>query len=161
MAVRSRRRVPLRTLVEAFEAACKRFGEVAGGTDADAAFIALFDVVAWAGATGDWLRNRSKARSRTVPPTVQGLWYVRNRILHEGPDALFQNTVVVGFGMAPFGVGPFGGGIMTGWAWKPSRSLPRGRSPAGKREYDSLVANKPVTDTLAAASGELARKLRA
>src|SRR5438132_1451198 len=95
MAIPSRSRVPLRILVEGFEAARARFSVAAGSGDADRAFIALFDVVAWAGANGDWLLKRSKAKGRTNPPVLRGLWFVRNRVLHYGADALFQGTLVM------------------------------------------------------------------
>jgi hypothetical protein len=163
MAVPSRSRVTLRILVEGFEGARVRFVAAAGTGDSDDAFIALFDVVAWAGANGDWLRKRSKAKNRVNPPVLQGLWYVRNRVLHYGADALFQSAFLMPavFGGVPFGVAPLAGGYpVLAWAWKPSRSLPRGTSRVGKKEYDSLLAGRFVTETLETASAELARKVR-
>lgn len=144
-----------------FESARARFTEAAGTGDRDGAFIALFDVVAWGGATGDWLLKRSAAKKNE--PVIQGLWFVRNRVLHYGADALYQGTFLMPsvFGGAPFGVSPFGGGYsVSAWEWKPSRSLPRGRSPAGKAEYDSLLARRFVLETLQTASDQLARRAR-
>jgi len=92
MAARPRNRVPLRTLVNGFEGARDRFEAAVGGADRDVIFVTLFEVVAWTGAIADWFRKRSRAK--TVPPELQGLWYVRNRMLHYGAEALFQTEIL-------------------------------------------------------------------
>src|SRR2546428_4540020 len=126
MTPQSRSRVPLRTLADGFEAARARFQLAAGSADRDGAFIALFDVVAWAGAIGDWLKDSSKATNPTIPPLLLGLVYVRNRVIHLGADALFQGTFLMPsvYGGTPFGIAPFAGGYAVSEArkWKLSSS---------------------------------------
>ena len=163
---RARTRVPRRTLVEGFEASRVRLNTAIGRSDPDDAFIALFEVVAWAGAIGDWFQNRRRTRKATTPTTpaeIQGLWYVRNRVLHFGSDALLQGTLLMPtlYGAGTYGTATFGGSYpVTTWTWKPSHRLPRGRSNAGKTEYDSLLAGNQVAKTLETVSSELARRVR-
>jgi hypothetical protein len=148
-------------LIDGFQAAYKRLTPIAWQGDQDEAFIALFEVVAWSGAIRDW----SKARGTKGIPGIDGLYFVRNRVLHYGADALSQVTVFVSgaYGSGPYGMGPFGGsgGYTTPtWTWRPSRRLPRGWSKTGKSEYDSLLAGRPIATTLEAVSIELARRRR-
>jgi hypothetical protein len=163
---RPRTRVPLRTLVDGFDNARLRFETVAGGADADAKFIALFEVVAWGGALYDWFKKREK-RSKTkrgIPPDALALWFVRNRVLHYGAEALFQMTtlrpqpLVV---LANSGSRLFGPTVV--WSpptWRPSRRMPKGTGNVGKKEYDSLFANKPITETLAHVAATLRGRTR-
>jgi hypothetical protein len=149
-------------LIDGFEAAHTRLRPVAWQGDADAAFIALFEVVAWAGAIRDWWRVRGRSR---VVPGFDGLWFVRNRVIHLGADALSQVTVFVSgaYGSGPYGRGPFGGGggyTTPTWIWRPSHRLPRGKSPVGKAEYDSMLANEPVATTTEDIRAALARRRR-
>jgi hypothetical protein len=140
-------------------AAHDRLRPVAWHADADAAFIALFEVVARAGALRDWwnVPGRGKAVSG-----IDGMWFVRNRVLHFGADALSQVTVFVsGFGQGPFGQGPFGGSYTTpSWMWKPSHQFPRARSNIGRAEYDSMLAGKSVAMTTETIRQALLRRRR-
>jgi len=173
--VTTRNRVPLRTLVAGFEVARERFDTAATRSDADVTFAALFEVVAWAGAVADWYRKRS--RTKRVPDDLKGLWYVRNRVLHDGAEAILQTTIL----MPPFTMRRStlrGGSVLRGPAvvlseptWRPSRRLPRGTkkivkgkvkyvSTVGKKEYDRLFADQPIAATLQRVSATLAGGVR-
>lgn len=127
--------VPLSTLVRGFEKASSRFTTTERAADADEAFIALFEVVAWAGSIGERLRKEKG----DVHGVVQGLYYVRNTVIHNGAETLAQSTFPRPFGSGPFGAGAFGTGEVTEWAWKPRNAFRAPRSPAGEAEYDSLA----------------------
>jgi hypothetical protein len=158
-------RVTFGTLVDGFEQARGKFNNAANQNELDekAVFFALFEVVAWAGATGDWLlksqRRRNKARPN--PPTIQGLWYVRNRVLHYGAQAVYHGVMVMpgAFGSAGFGRMGFGGAhVVRTLTWRPRTALPKGVGVAGKQEYEAHLAKQPVSNTLAVASAELASR---
>jgi hypothetical protein len=109
---------------------------------------------------------RVPRKAKTPPPSVQALYYVRNRVLHEGADALSESTVFVPgtYGSGPYGVGPYGGAYVTpAWRWRLSHELPRGRrsSKTGKAEYQSWLAGNIVAETLEAASAALGKHRRA
>jgi hypothetical protein len=129
-------------LTRGFNAARARFEALAGQDDADEAFIALFDAVAWSGAICDRLRDEQKS----VPAEVNGLWFIRNFVLHQGADALARTVI---FGAAYVGT-PLGwpGAASDEWTWRDRSELPRGKSERGRAEYDSHLAGRQVTSVL-------------
>jgi hypothetical protein len=156
MTQQSRSRVPLRTLIVGFEESRRRFDTITGGASSDEVFVALFDVVAWAGAICDWYSHPSRKRK---VPELEGFWFVRNRILHDGAEAFLHTT---GFGLGRFGHGPFGVGEGT-WTWKRRARLtkpPKGKGTRGRDEYDVHLAGKTVSATLEALSLVLAPRTR-
>lgn len=167
--MRPRARVPLRTLVDGFDNARLRFEAVAGGADADAKFAALFEVVAWGGAIWDWFDKRSSA---AVPPEALALWYVRNRVLHYGAEALYQTTILWPQPLILRAPGsalrhPAGGSVLRGPTlilsaptWRPSRRMPKGTGNRGRRQYDTLFAGQPIVESLRHAAATFRRKTR-
>lgn len=159
MTEKSRSRVPLRTLIGGFEESRRRFDTITGSAMRDDVFVALFDVVAWAGAICDWYSQPSRKRKLAE---LEAFWFVRNRILHDGAEAFLHTT---GFGLGRFGHGPFGVGEGT-WTWrrrtrltKPPKNKP-GMGKRGKREYDLHLAERTVSATLEALSALLAPRVR-
>jgi hypothetical protein len=144
--------VPLSTLVRGFEDARGRFSVTERAATGDEAFIALFEVVAWIGSIGERLRNEEAP----VPGVIQGLYYVRNAVVHNGAETLMQSTFPRPFGAGPFGAGVFGAGELAEWAWKPRNAFPPPISKAGATEYDSLLNGKAVRTTLVDVSEALA-----
>src|SRR5690242_18042631 len=68
--------VTLAALLEGFRAAVDRW-ESEPDKAGDHGFRALFEALAWAGAVQDRLEDQKTA----IPPTLNGLWCVRNRVL--------------------------------------------------------------------------------
>ena len=119
-------------------------------------FVALFDVVAWAGAICDWYGHPSRKRKI---PELEGFWFVRNRVLHDGAEAFLHST---GIGLGRFGRGPFGVGEGT-WTWRRRARLtkpPPGKGTRGRHEYDQHLAEKTVSATLEALSLVLTPRIR-
>ena len=118
-------------------------------------FVALFDVVAWAGAICDWYWHPSKRKF----DELEAFWFVRNRVLHDGAEAFLH---VAGFGLGHFGYGPFGVGEGT-WMWRRRNHLtkpPPGKGDRGKDQYDLQLAGQTVSATLEALSVWLAPRIR-
>jgi hypothetical protein len=118
--------------------------------------------VAWGGALYDWFKKRSKAAS--IPPEALALWYVRNRVLHYGAEALLQTTVLW---PQPLVVLATGGSVIGGPTvvlsaptWRPSGRMPKGTGNRGKAEYDSVLAGQPIAQSLAHVATNLRRKTR-
>ncbi len=125
------------------------FGEAGGRVrnspdPADAqGFAAIFESLAWAGV----IRDRLKKDVKSIPPIINGLWFVRNLVLHQGADVVrVINTYGAGtFGSATFGGAPFGGGLtINSYVFPPRSQLPAGRSKVGGPDYDALVAGEPI-----------------
>ena len=159
MAHRSPSRVPLRTLAAGFEESRARFNLVTRSAAPDDVFIALLEVVAWAGAIREWLRCQSKAKNRTIAE-LEGFWFVRNRVVHDGAEGFLHTTR---HGLGRYGKAAYGEGEGT-WVWKRRAPLTKpktkGMGNVGKEEYDSHLARKPVSATLATISAELAARVR-
>jgi len=143
--------------VDGLRRAALRLG-TARTTSTPEAFYALFESLAWAGAVCDRLRDEKQP----LPPTLGGLWYVRNLVLHQGADVLLRITGVYGSAIV-------GGGVlgekMLGSAGRPeTRSrfppiddLPPGRSKAGRLEYMSHVQELEANTVFARAIGKVER----
>jgi hypothetical protein len=144
--------VPVSILVRGFEDARARFNATERGGADDDAFIALFEVVAWTGSISERLRSEKGQ----VPGVIQGLYYVRNAVVHNGAETLMQSTFPRPYGAGPYGGGAYGTGELTEWAWKPRNAFPPPKSKAGASEYEKLLDGKAVRTTLAEVSEELA-----
>lgn len=84
IAVKRSMRVPLSLLATGFNQARWRLGD-SSPQDADAGFRAPFEVLAWAGALNDRLKDRAD-----LAPELRGLWFVRNLVLHAGADVVLR-----------------------------------------------------------------------
>jgi hypothetical protein len=135
--------VDLPVLIAGFNAARERFE--AAKPDSDGPFYSLFEALAWVGAIGD----RCKAEERPRPPLLDGLYYARNVVLHQGADVL-DWVLIPGaeLGMLVFGVSALGSTSRHTWEWPALAAMPEPRSPAGKAEYQALVAGREVTRVL-------------
>lgn len=140
------------SLIAGFEEARKRFDTAAPNPDRqEEAFRALFETVAWVGA----IRDRLKDEKQTPTSEMDGVYFVRNLVVHRGADALHRSIATAMFGGAAFGTVPFGGGVDYGWRWRNRADLPPHKSKTGLSEYDTnIVGNRP-TDTFAAISAFL------
>jgi len=71
------------TLIDGLASARARL--VASTPWTDPSFHAIFELLAWAGA----VRDRFRDERRDIPAVLNGLWYVRNIVLHQGADILY------------------------------------------------------------------------
>jgi hypothetical protein len=136
--------VPLTVLVDGFNKACGRFD--AASSDVDQ-FHALVEALTWVGA----IRDRLQGSGQAVPPVLEGLYYVRNIVLHQGVDVI--ERVVTGggaFAASAFDTAAFGGSSVVRSApiWPPRTAMPAPRSKAGLAEYDAVVEGEAVSDVL-------------
>ncbi len=133
-------------LVDGFDAARLRFLGSEPGTPAS--FHAALETVAWAGV----LRDRFNAEKRSVPPLLNGLWYVRNVALHRGVDAL--DWLIIFPGTFPGkdtypGPSVFPGDRFIEWTWRFREELePKATRRPGQDalDYDTHVAGRSVRD---------------
>jgi hypothetical protein len=142
--------VPDQWLGDGFEAARARFG--VAGAEPSLAFAALFEAVAWAGTINERLRPIGRST-----PELQGLWFIRNRVIHGGADALRWVMVSPGamLGAAAFGSVSFGQGPTFGWCWAKTPELPPRESQVGAEEYETHLATRNVSTTLATVASHL------
>jgi len=89
------------------------------------------------------VRDRIREESQPIPPTLNGLYYVRNLVIHRGADAV---SIIAGtYGRATYGSGTYGGDAHV----FPSRDeLPPPRYPTGLTDYDAHVAGTDIYATL-------------
>jgi hypothetical protein len=141
-------KVDLGVYVRGYERARRRFSEA--GDEWELGYGALLETVAWAG----WLRERHKGRS----PELDGLWFVRNLLLHVGGDALVQAITIHGtvLGTWVLGAGVLGMGDVHEWRWRPRAELSETDSDAGTRAYDKYLAGRAIEGTLEKVSRYLA-----
>jgi hypothetical protein len=147
--------VDSKMLVTGFEAARARFLAAASDVDAEHGFHALFEVVAWGGAVLD---RREKVEKKPLCPELQGLWYVRNLIIHRGTDARTWSVILpaIGWGDA-WGEAWGGRPEERGWTWPERRYMPPHQSDKGLQQYETHLAGKVITETLATVSEFLAK----
>lgn len=139
-------------LIAGFEEARKRFDTAAPSPDRqENAFRALFETVAWVGA----IRDRLIGEKLTPSPEIDGVYFVRNLVIHCGAEAL-EHSIAIAFGSATYGAASFGGGVDYGWRWRNRADLPPYKSKKGLSEYDTKIAGNRPTDTFAAISLALA-----
>jgi hypothetical protein len=94
--------------VEGLDAAQARFAAADLAHDEDKSFQALFEMLAWVGAIRDHLFDDDKP----IPPVLDGLYYIRNLVIHQGADVvdwIFSLTSPA-IGASALGAGPIGGG---------------------------------------------------
>jgi hypothetical protein len=144
--------VDTHVLLRGFNAARERFA--ASQPPADEAFHAIFETLAWAGV----LRDRVSSEGKQSPPRLDGLWFVRNLVLHQGADVL-EWVFIPGaeLGTLVLGVSQFGAGTHAGWWWQSRSELPAGRSEAGAAEYDAQLAGREVVEALRQVADDLSR----
>lgn len=139
------RHVDTSDLVRGMEFALKRLvpprgiAHVLGG----GGFFPLYEIVAWAGGLAD----RLEKEKRTPPPGLEGIYYVRNIVLHQGADILTAvgkpgTTLDEVLGGSPAVPGQYE------WKWPPRDQLPPPRSQRGGSDYDENLAGREVAVTL-------------
>jgi hypothetical protein len=164
----SARHVSNAELLECFRIANERFDASAPPPNREA-FRALFEALAWVGALHDRLKEDQDAQGvppkrRVFPPTLNGLYYVRNLVLHQGVDVLLQ---IPGIGPAVLGAAVLGsavlgggGGAAVATVFPTLQALPIGQSPVGRDEYETHVASRNVNVTMATAAEEVEATLQ-
>jgi hypothetical protein len=132
--------VPTSALVDGFKAAHERFKASMPG--ADEAFRAIFEVLAWAGA----IRDRLRDDAITSPPIIDGLWYMRNVILHQGADVLpwlYEPAGMVGTMKLGVSDPP-----LKSWQWPYRGDFDPPISTVGQSEYVSTLEGEDAISTL-------------
>lgn len=127
-------------LLHGFEAARQRLGRSLPGTDE--AFHAIFEALAWAGSIRDRLKDDGIPR----PPVLDGLYYIRNVVLHQGADVLpwlYEPAATVG-GTFRVGTTKVGPGLKA-WVWPFQGDFNPPLSPAGEREYVALLEGQDAS----------------
>jgi len=144
-------RVDLRVLVAGFEGAharilAARFPEPRN----DATFHALLEILAWVGA----IRDRCKDEGLPKPDVLEGLYYPRNVVIHQGADVL---AWAIGGGVGgPLGSYALGAVPMRAALHWPLRDdMPRPRQKTGGAQYDVNVADRGLYLVLGALKEEL------
>lgn len=122
--------VPFSVLVAGLKGAAERFEEVQ--RPSDDAFRALFEVLAWVGV----LRERFRLDGKPIPAYLNGLYYARNVVLHQGVAVL--EWVGGAYGEGAYGEGPYGGAAEPSWPLSSEMLAPRWDT--GLRDYDDLIA---------------------
>jgi hypothetical protein len=109
------------------------------------AFHAALETLTWVGA----LRDRLIADNRDVPPVLEGLYYARNVVVHQGADVL-EWMVIHGteLGQWVLGQGELGRKSAQYWTWPLRSKMPPPRSLSGAGEYDGLVAGEEVASVM-------------
>jgi hypothetical protein len=139
-------------LLDGFREAISRW-ESASDQDGSEGFRALFEALSWAGS----IQDRLEAENRDLPPTISGLYCVRNRVIHLGADVI---AFIAAYGSGTYGSGTYGGiGFGFGLGsdvhrFPPRSELPPARSERGCDDYEKHVAERPVTDVLRRALAE-------
>jgi hypothetical protein len=156
-------RVPFQVLVRGYNEARERFESAETGTPEP--FMALFETLAWAGV----LRDHYRTRGLSIPPTLSGLYYVRNRVIHEGADVL-EFVLVPGaeLGALELDVSRLDTTTISEWRWPSRAEMPRShRGTKGARrrrakrglneaaDYDSNVARRPAREVLQEVADQL------
>ena len=139
-------------LLAGLEQARSRFGRCDPGTDE--AFYAIFEALAWIGA----IRDRLSLDGVDPPAIIDGLYYMRNVVLHQGADVLYWLLISSGkLGTASLGTMKFGGGSLPRKPqWPAVGQFTPPRPPrTGEKEYETMLAGKSVVATLNDATSSL------
>jgi hypothetical protein len=145
----SKPHVSFEILLAGLEAAVERLRASSPGSPE--AFHAAFEALAWVGT----IRDRLHDTGRMILPMVNGLYFVRNVVLHQGADILEWIILTGAYGEGPYGVGAFGGGPAQFWMWPLRSDIPNWRSEIGLNEYDQHIASHDALDTFTQVLDEL------
>lgn len=142
--------VDLSVLIAGLVAANARLTSTQPGSSE--AFHGAFEALAWIGA----IRDRLRRDRQPVPPIVNGLYYVRNVVIHQGADVL-EWMIIHGSSLDDWvlGKGQLGRRSQKYWTWPLSAEMPTPLYETGKEEYDTLVGGRDAAETLAEAAGSL------
>ena len=147
--------VGLTTLLDGFSQTQKRFKDACKGTDKDAAFLALFEVLNWAASIDDYMRRNWRPEGKPLglewssrfdtecDGVVRGARFARNRVHHQWARALQYKPGGLQFPVeAPF--------VFHEWCWLPVESLPPSdrNQDFGIEQYDSHLSGRPIRFTL-------------
>jgi hypothetical protein len=137
-------------LIGGAEAALDRWDNADGD---QAPYQALFEALAWLGAIQDRLKEQGVA----LPPTLLGLYYLRNRVIHYGADVLYfaviSDELVEGRRVLTVHHSEADTGRLE-HRFPGRDALPYGRSNTGSGEYERHVAYQPAQKVLARALDE-------
>ena len=141
----SENRVATMVLLDGLEQARLRFARCEPGTAE--AFHAIFEALAWIGAS----HNRLVADGLDRPAILDGLYYMRNVVIHQGVDVLswllFPGSGKLG--AASLGAFKLGGsGPSLEWRWPLVGECKSPESPTGTDEYRTMIAGSSVAATL-------------
>jgi hypothetical protein len=114
-------------------------------------FHAMLEILAWAGAIRDRLRD-------DAPPVLEGLYYTRNIVIHQGADVVDVIVTHSTFGEGTFGEAVFGGQPVRRQTWPAREEMPTPRSRAGLQEYDDHVAGREIPEVLQELTTSLGRE---
>ena len=89
-------------------------------------------------------------RESTDACAAGGLYYVRNLVIHQGADVVWEITRAYGEGA--YGTGTYGGPLHL---FPPRAQLPSGRSKVGAQEYDDTVSGEEIAVVLCDLAAEL------
>ena len=133
----------LSVLLKGLSAASSRFASAP--LEGVERFHAIFEILAWVGL----IRDRLRQDSRPSPPVLDGLYYVRNLVLHQGADVL-EWVLFPGaeLGMLVLGESSLGSISRHASVWPPRNQMPAPRSSSGAAEYDMHIAGREVTVVL-------------
>ena len=84
-----------------------------------------------------------REENRSTPARLAGLYYVRNLVIHQGADVVWEITRAYGEGA--YGKGTYGGQLHL---FPPRAQLPSGRSEVGAQEYDDTVSGEEIACAL-------------
>jgi hypothetical protein len=131
------------TLIDGFAAALTRLANESPMSHA--AFFGAFESLAWIGS----IRDRLRSEQLPIPPVVDGLYYARNVVLHQGADVL-QWFIVPGtvLGEWVLGESALGSESTEHWVWPHRAELSAPQSRTGEKAYDSEVGGRDVLPVL-------------
>lgn len=146
--VKSPAQIELPTLIRGFDAALGRFQAAAAERDADAAFLPLFEALAWTYSIDDRLKKPDL-------PALRGLRWARRKVHHQWAAALYVADVAhVISTRRPMILGP----LFFEWRWRPELARGRERDDPDRRAYVGHLSDQPARTTLASVSEFLARQ---
>ena len=120
---------------------------------AEGMYLPLFEALNWAGCLEEDRRPHSD-------PLLLAVRHARNRVVHQWADAVEGRNVPVARVITTSGAGAptmsrlLGAPVVWDWFWRKSARLPapaaRFADPTGEGHYETLLADKPVRQTLEA-----------
>jgi hypothetical protein len=136
-------RVDTGALFRGFDCARRSFSTSEPGTEES--FRAIFEALAWLGA----IRDRLRSDRLEVPAIIDGLYYMRNVVLHQGADVLYWLLTPHAYGTGAFGAQTFGGvRPFKDSRWPQVGTFEKPESRTGEVQYEALLAGASVATTL-------------